>query len=241
MFPTFTIDESRAYPRYVAWFCRLPQIWATLKAGAAGMGDRRRTLRPQQVLSLEMPLPPLEVQRCIVAQLDGIAQRIEAVRAIAERISDEITALIVSSNASWADGVLTLLGEALELTEDRVPVIPGEEYPQIGIRGFGGGLFAKPSIRTEDTTYRHFNRLHEDQFVLSQVKGWEGAVAVCSAEHAGFFASPEYRTFSFRRDRLRPSYFAYLCQTPWFYRYLSGPLLSGYKSHSLSWLRSPES
>jgi type I restriction enzyme, S subunit len=143
------------------------------------------------------------------------------IRAITADIAAHISALIVSANVSWADGAPIPLGQALELVEDRVPVIPGEEYPQIGIRGFGGGLFPKPPVRAEDTTYRHFNRLHEGQFIMSQVKGWEGAVAVCSAEYVSFFASPEYRTFNCRSDRLRPAYFSYLCQTPWFHERLS--------------------
>ena len=56
----------------------------------------------------------------------------------------------------------------------------------------------------------------------SQVKGWEGAVAVCGPTHAGFFSSPEYRTFDCRRDRLRSTYLAHLCKLPWFHHCLSG-------------------
>lgn len=144
MFPTFTIDQSRAHSKYVAWFCRRPHVWDLLKAGASGMGDRRRTLRPQQLFDLEIPLPSLDIQWRIVTQLDGVAHRIDQIRAISAGIAADISALIVSANAGWANGVPIPLGEALELAEDRVPVIPGEEYPQIGIRGFGGGLFSKP-------------------------------------------------------------------------------------------------
>jgi type I restriction enzyme S subunit len=53
--------------------------------------------------------------------------------------------------------------------------------------------------------------------VLSQVKGWEGAIAVCGDELAGRFASPEYRTFRCRPDAAVPGYFAALFRTQWFW------------------------
>lgn len=220
-FPSFDVNADRALSGLINWISKTDWFIALCKRASEGSTNRVR-LKEDRFLNQEIPLPPIKIQRRIVAQLDGVAHRIDQVRAISAGIDTDISALIVSANASCANGAPIPLGEALELAEDQVAVIPGEEYPQIGIRGFGGGLFAKPPVRAEDTTYRHFNRLHEGQFVMSQVKGWEGAVAVCSAEHVSFFASPEYRTFNCRPDRLRPSYFSYLCRTPWFHERLSG-------------------
>jgi len=59
-----------------------------------------------------------------------------------------------------------------EVTE---PIRIEGQYPQVGVRGFGGGLFAKSAITGSDTAYKSFNRLYTDAIVLSQVKGWEGA------------------------------------------------------------------
>lgn len=119
---------------------------------------------------------------------------------------------------SWT---MVPLGEVLRLDEDRVEVTLGESYPQVGIRGFGGGLFAKAAVAAEETTYRYFNRLYAGAYVVSQVKGWEGAVAVCGPESEGAFVSPEYRTFRCDPDRLKPAYLAYLCRTSWLHGHLA--------------------
>ena len=98
------------------------------------------------------------------------------------------------------------LGDILRLDEDRVAVVPGQEYPQIGVRGFGRGLFERGSVAFDQTTYSHFNRLYEGALVVSQVKGWEGAIAVAPRKFAERFASPEYRTFRLDTTKVDPSY-----------------------------------
>jgi type I restriction enzyme S subunit len=112
------------------------------------------------------------------------------------------------------------MAEMLSLKEVRLPVESGQSYPQVGIRGFGGGLFAKAAVSLSETTYRFFHLLHEDDFVVSQVKGWEGAVAVCDRTYAGLFASPEYRTFACNPDMLNPRYWSFIVRTEWFQGFL---------------------
>lgn len=51
---------------------------------------------------------------------------------------------------------------------------------------------------------------------LGQPKGWEGAIAVAEDEHAGWFVSPEYRTFVCRDGSLLPAYLRQLVGTNWF-------------------------
>ena len=101
--------------------------------------------------------------------------------------------------------------------EDAVPIKLTDSYPQVGVRGFGGGLFAKPAITGMNTSYRVFNKLYAGALVMSQVKGWEGAVAVCGKELAGYFVSPEYRTFRFVPSEAASGYFAALVRTEWFW------------------------
>ena len=110
-----------------------------------------------------------------------------------------------------------ILGQIVKLDEDQVPVLPIEEYPQAGVKGFGGGLFPKPAIAGIDTTYSAFNRLYDGALVLSQVKGWEGAVAVCDSDLAGWYVSPEYRTFRCIPSESRPGYLSAVVTTEWFW------------------------
>src|SRR5205823_12635521 len=114
-------------------------------------------------------------------------------------------------------GRVLRMSDILELHEDRVPVRQGEEYPQISVKGFGEGLFARAAITADQTTYKHFNRLFYGALVLSQVKGWEGAVAVCPDYLAGRYASPEYRTFRCKDKVANPEYLAAIVPSPCFW------------------------
>lgn len=96
------------------------------------------------------------------------------------------------------------------------------DYPQVGIRGFGGGLFQKDAVAGTGTMYRSFHRLYPDAIVLSQVKGWEGAIAVAGPELNLWFTSPEYRTFRCKPEAAHPDYMRALLPTPWFIEKLQG-------------------
>jgi type I restriction enzyme S subunit len=219
-FLTFVSDRMRAEAEFIkAWFSTPSGLDSLGRASPGGAG-RNRTLSVEGAKRMAVPLPPLDVQRRIVKRLDAVEERVADITSLRDEIRSDLSELVTSANSEFG-GELIRLGDALVLEEDRVPIASGRGYPQVGIRGFGGGLFAKPPVGAGDTTYRHFNRLHDGHFVMSQVKGWEGAVAVCDAAFAGMYASPEYRTFRCVPARLRPVYFSHLCATPWFHQQLA--------------------
>ena len=97
------------------------------------------------------------------------------------------------------------LEELLDSEIDAVPVDPVETYPFAGVYGFGRGLFVRDSLKGSDTTYSNFHRLHEGQLVMSQPKGWEGAITVVPKEFQGRFLSSVFPTFRPREDKLSPA------------------------------------
>lgn len=88
------------------------------------------------------------------------------------------------------------LSSVLQLNEDAVPVEASTVYGIAGVYSFGRGLFRRNDLLGSATTYKHLHRLHAGQLVLSQLKGWEGAMAVVRPEFDGLFLSPQFRTFS---------------------------------------------
>jgi type I restriction enzyme, S subunit len=100
------------------------------------------------------------------------------------------------------------LGEVLRLDLDRVPVDPSQTYPMVGVYSFGRGLFDREPIEAGKTSYRYFYRLNADHVVMSQLFGWEGALAISSEEYAGKFVSPQFPTF-FCDDRKLDRLFLY--------------------------------
>lgn len=65
---------------YLRWLLTEPAVWREIAAGSKGLGVRRQRVHPVQLLGYHAPLPPLEDQRRIVAQLDRIASLLDSQR-----------------------------------------------------------------------------------------------------------------------------------------------------------------
>lgn len=72
-FPTFDIDTGQADAGFVAWLSRWPHVWDALAGTTKGLGLRRKRVHPQQLLSVAVPLPPLDEQRRLVRLLNSIS------------------------------------------------------------------------------------------------------------------------------------------------------------------------
>jgi type I restriction enzyme S subunit len=220
VFPTFRADAERLDTRYLEWYCKQETVWGELQGKAKGMGARRESVSPTQFLSLKIPLPPLPEQQAIVAQLDAIVGKTQQVKMHLDAIDQAASALLLSLHHKLANGRTVRLGEVMELFELSESVTGTGSYPQVGVRGFGGGLFSKAAITGTETSYRSFNRLYTDAIVLSQVKGWEGAIARCPQGLDGWFVSPEYRTFKCKEGQASAEYIGALVKTEWFWTQL---------------------
>lgn len=224
-FPTFDLDTTRIVPGLLGWMSRTHDFVELCKRASEGTTNRVR-LQEDRFLAAEIALPSPDEQRGIVARIEALAARIAEARELRREATELAAEFVVSMHLELAKGRRVGLSDVLTLDEHREEIVPGAMYPQIGIKGFGGGLFDRQPVSAEQTTYRTFNRLYAGAVVLSQVKGWEGAIAVCDARYAGKFASPEYRTFRCKPDQALPEYLAALVVTPWFYGQL-GTLTRG--------------
>lgn len=209
----FEVDERHLLRRFLHWYCQTSNFLEQVNARGS---TNYAAIRPGNVLTYTIPLPSLDEQRRIVAKLDKVSALMEEVQRLHQEIGQEMVAIVQSAHFELADVAERPFGEFVELWEDRVRIEPTERYPQIGLRGFGGGLFFKNAIQGSETKYKTFNRLSKGLLVISQPKGWEGAVAVCDAGHEGWYASPEYRTFRCKPNLLNERYLVALLPTPWF-------------------------
>jgi type I restriction enzyme S subunit len=62
------------------------------------------------------------------------------------------------------------------------------------------------------TSYKTYNRLVTDDFVISQPKAWEGALARVTREFEGWYLSPVFPTFRADRERLDPKFLEWYCK-----------------------------
>ena len=87
------------------------------------------------------------------------------------------------------------LYEAIEENTEEIVVEPTTKYDFAGVYGFGKGIFKRDALEGSNTSYKIFHKLHENDLVISKVKGWEGAIALVTHEFDGLFLSPQYPSF----------------------------------------------
>jgi hypothetical protein len=94
----------------------------------------------------------------------------------------------------------TSIGDVMELQRREVLVESGSEYTEIGVRSFGKGLFIKEPVRGAELGNKRVFYVEPGDLVVSNVFGWEGAVAVASDMHAGLIGSHRFMTWTPSND-----------------------------------------
>jgi type I restriction enzyme, S subunit len=221
-FPIYRVNENLLDAHYLKYWFRQPSVLHKVKMDCSGStpGTRNR-FKERFFEALEIDLPSLPEQQWIVAQLDAVADKLDQAKKLKQSIHQDLNDLILACHFQESLDEAFPLDKYIYLAELRTEIVEEGSYPQVGIKGFGLGLFAKPAIKKTDTAYKHFNKLYENAFVVSQVKGWEGAISICEDVFVGMYVSPEYRTFECIEGKLSPGYLKHLCKTDWFLRELS--------------------
>jgi type I restriction enzyme S subunit len=83
-FPSFSVDEARVDPVFLAAYFRSPSVWRELAGRSKGLGVRRQRVRPEALLDYEVWLPSLGEQRhiaktvALVRDTDEARSRVKA-------------------------------------------------------------------------------------------------------------------------------------------------------------------
>ncbi len=109
------------------------------------------------------------------------------------------------------------LREVLALDLGRVTINAWSTYPMVGVLSFGRGLFDRDPIENGKTSYKFFYRLKAEHVVMSQLFGWEGALALSSEKFAGKFLSPQFPTFLCDASKLDREFLGWVMRRPSFW------------------------
>ena len=109
------------------------------------------------------------------------------------------------------------LREVLSLDLCKEPIDSYKTYEMVGVLSYGRGLFRRPAVENGQTSYSHMLRLKAEHVVMSQLFGWEGALALSSAEFDGAYLSPNFPTFLVDEKRIDRKFLGWVMQWPSFW------------------------
>jgi type I restriction enzyme S subunit len=194
-FPTFRAKPDQLEIAYFDWYCKQSKYWDQLRSSARGMGARRDSVSASKFLSITIPLPPLAEQQRIVARIEELAGKIGEALRYRKEIGIQSDSLLLSAYHRIADSAPRRpMIEIAPLDRRPVTVDIKMSYPQVSVRSFGRGSFHKPPLVGNEVTWQKPFLVKSGDILISNIKAWEGALAVASPEDDGRVASHRYLT-----------------------------------------------
>lgn len=126
-FPTFRCVDDELDAGYLAHICRWPEFWSMLATTSKGIGARRERVHTENLLRLELRVPPIEEQRRIVRYLDSIyGSTISVSRCLTDNDGTFVAALPTFVDALTADAAIGYkrIGDLVDFVSDIIH--PGE-------------------------------------------------------------------------------------------------------------------
>lgn len=196
-YPTFRVNEEKADLKFMHYYFNQAKVWKEVEEYCIGVTKASRNrFKEKYFLNFEIPIPDLPEQKRIVEIIENVNLKKDKIEEYRNEQDKEFSNLRYSifEKAKSEYGVAPI-GKFIYVKLDSVIVDPSVEYVFAGLYGFGNGLFNRGIQRGDSTTYKTFNRLHSGQLVMSQPKGWEGAISIVSEKYDGLFLSPVYISF----------------------------------------------
>lgn len=213
-FPTFQLSVDRIDPGWMRLITKWRGFWRLCDEKAQGTSGKNR-IKPSQFLGIEVPLPLLAEQQAIVRQLDDLAGKVRQVNEHLNAIEDDADRLLAARFAQIIAGTpMRVLAEVAPAVRRSVDVDVSTRYREVGARSFGKGLFVKPDFDGADATWQKPVWIKEEDVVLSNIKAWEGAIAVARAVHDGCIASHRYITLVPNPDAVTSDFIAFYLLSP---------------------------
>ncbi len=175
----------------------------------------RLYLQEDLFLQMEIPLPPLPEQQKIVKWIDAVATRIEEANTEVDSSTKKLDNLLMSTFLDITEGApQSPLEEIAPLARRPVEIDPSAEYPGISARSFGRGTFHNPPLQGSEITWQKPYEVRAGDILVSNIKAWEGAMAVVGPEDDGRFGSHRYLTFEPKAGVATPRFVCFYLLSP---------------------------
>jgi len=135
-YPTFRVNEELCFAPFLARYLVTRESLEQINKICPGSAGRNRVLSIKRIHEVEIPLPPLPEQRCIVARIDELAAKIEEARGLRQQAVKEVKVFFagakheVFSKGPTNSWTVKKLDDAAPINMGQSP--PGESYNDIG-------------------------------------------------------------------------------------------------------------
>jgi len=188
----FEIDDSKLDRRFLDFFIRTPEFRDQVEAQGT---TNYAAIRPSHVLGYEIPLPPVTEQKKIVARIEELAGHIGEVRYLSTEVEHDMNSLMLSAYYRITKNAPRKpLNEVAPLNRRPATILLEKNYPQVAVRSFGKGTFHKHHLSGSEITWQKPFLVKAGDILISNIKAWEGAIAVATAEDNDHFGSHRYLT-----------------------------------------------
>jgi type I restriction enzyme S subunit len=193
-FWAFDVDKNRLDPTFFECFTRTRNFLAFCIRASEGTTNRRYLQEPL-FLQQPIPLPTLEEQLQIVERIENLVKRVREASRLQAEINSDAEDLLMSIYRQIVEGAQRKpLGEVAPLNRRPVNVETDKIYPQVSVRSFGRGSFHREPLVGAEVTWEKPFRVESGDILISNIKAWEGAIAVATEADHGFFSSHRYLT-----------------------------------------------
>lgn len=207
---TFEVDSQRCDRRFLVWYFKTKRGVEQLGRISPGSAGRNKVLAIGRLSELRVPLPPLAEQQRLVAHLDAIESRLTRAQKLREEQEQQLQAALRSAfhqleaHAKWV-----AMGEVAPVHRRPTEIELDGEYPELGARSFGKGIFHKPTLSGESLTWQKLFQVHAGDIVISNIKAWEGAIAVAGEADHERYGSHRYLTCVADSKRALPDFICF--------------------------------
>jgi len=222
-FPTFAPDRKKLEPKWFHWITKTRWFWQACDEKSQGTSGKNR-IRPEKFLEIEIPLPPLAEQRCIVARIEALAARVAEAQSLRREASEEADNLITATLAKIFDSnnpiakPVSIAKSGLVLNrETRNPEKgPDIEFFYIDIAAVdnGTGSITSPQkILGQNAPSRARRVVHAEDVIISTVRPYLKAFALVPTELDNQICSTGFAVFTCPQNIL-PEFLLYQFFSP---------------------------
>jgi type I restriction enzyme S subunit len=207
----FALNQSKIDERFLNFYIQTPSFQKQIEAQGS---TNYAAIRPENVLSYEIPLPPMCEQQNIVARIEESAAQIREAYKIRQDAVGECNTLLRSILAHDEQIQTRKMRELVKLRPPDIRVDRTATYQFAGVYCFGRGVFKGGRKTGAEFAYDRLTRLHSGNFVYPKLMAWEGALGIVQDNCDGCVVSPEFPVFEVNTDQVLPEVLDVHFRTP---------------------------